>query len=156
MVEAAYRKYPNPHTTSVDSLDTLERSSVLGRLYSHRIFCTKWSIPSFVHKILDSNPEMYVSEQSQCCLGNKKLTICARNISLTSMFTLNETLEYTVNSEDPNTTVLRQTAQINVHGVPMLGGVLERLWSSQYESSVAKGRLGVQYIAEKISLERKS
>ena len=81
-------------------------------------------LPYFVYiQILDSNPEMYVSEQSQCCLGNKKLTICARNvtipafctahshqcyplhaqISLTSMFTLNETLEYTVNSEDPNT-----------------------------------------------------
>ena len=58
MVEAAYRKYPNPHSSSVHSLDTLERRvtaapnrSVGTQLYSHRIFSTRWNVPSLVMKV---------------------------------------------------------------------------------------------------------
>ena len=52
MVEAAYRKYPNPHSTSVKSLDTLERRATLKTLYSHRFFCTMWSIPDLALKVV--------------------------------------------------------------------------------------------------------
>ena len=57
-MEAAYRKYPNPYSSSVHSLDTLERSvtaapgeTVGTRLLSRRLFCTKWSIPSFITRV---------------------------------------------------------------------------------------------------------
>ncbi len=53
MVEAAYRKYPNPHNPNVRTLDTLERhvDSVARRLFSHRLFSTMWSIPTVVMKV---------------------------------------------------------------------------------------------------------
>ena len=34
-------------------------------------------------------------------------------------------------------TVLRQTARIDVHGVPLVGPVLESLWLNQYKSSIS-------------------
>jgi len=52
MVEAAYRKYPNPHNPNVKSLDTLERrENTPRRLFSHRLFCTVWSVPPLVLKV---------------------------------------------------------------------------------------------------------
>jgi len=49
--------------------------------------------------------------------------------------------------------VLRQTARISVFGVPLLGTVLENMMISSYASTVAKGRLGVEAIAEQVRTE---
>lgn len=49
MVEAAFRKYPNPHSPNVHTLDTIERRVMAtGGLYSHRIFGTMWNVPTIV------------------------------------------------------------------------------------------------------------
>ena len=50
MVEAAYRKYPNPYSEHVHSLDTVQRSVSGRRLYSNRLFCTVWNLPALVLK----------------------------------------------------------------------------------------------------------
>ena len=34
-------------------------------------------------------------------------------------------------------TILKQSATIDVHGVPLLGSVLESLWLNQYKTSVS-------------------
>ena len=104
MVEAAYRKYPNPHNPNVKSLDTLERRDTPRQLFSHRLFCTVWSVPPLVLKvsvhmillimwvrslcirllqlvqIIGSISVMRIHEQSVCDLESKTLTICARNV----------------------------------------------------------------------------
>ncbi len=51
MAEAAYRKYPNPHSSHVHSLDTLQRRVAGRTIYSHRLFCANWSIPNLVLKV---------------------------------------------------------------------------------------------------------
>ena len=52
MVEAAYRKYPNPHNPNVKALDVLERKvETRGRLFSHRIFTTLWNVPLIVLQV---------------------------------------------------------------------------------------------------------
>ena len=46
-------------------------------------------------------------------------------------------------------TVLKQTARIDVHGVPLLGEALERIWLSQYETSitnVSRVLLGINFM----------
>ena len=75
MVEAAYRKYPNPHNTSVSSLDTIGRRTLRGLLFSHRIFATLWNLPSIVTNVLtwsvvaraglDYDGTLYVSTDSR-------------------------------------------------------------------------------------------
>jgi len=52
MAKAAYRKYPNPNSSHVHSLDTVGRSVEGNRILSYRFFCTIWSgLPSFVMKV---------------------------------------------------------------------------------------------------------
>lgn len=54
MVKAAYRKYPNPYSTSVKTLDTLERNSTPDEVYSHRLFSTMWNLPSMVINVSEN------------------------------------------------------------------------------------------------------
>jgi hypothetical protein len=151
MAEAAYRKYPNPHSVNVHTLDTVERrETATGGLFSHRIFGTKWNIPTIALNIIGTNPVMRVNEQSLCDPHTKTLTISAKNITLRNLFTVHETLEYTVNPADPSTTILRQSARVTVHGVPLLGDLLERLFVHNYISTVSNGRQGVEHVAQTI------
>ncbi|XP_064393903.1 PRELI domain containing protein 3A-like [Halichondria panicea] len=159
MVEAAYRKYPNPYSSSVHSLDTLERSvtaapgeAVGTRILSRRLFCTRWNIPSFITRMTGTDPEVTVSEQSVCDVGRQTLTIRARNISKQNFFTMDETLVYSVCPEDRNKTVLKQSANVNIT-IPVIGGLLESIWLSQYKSTVDNGRKGIVSVAEKITEE---
>ncbi|CAI8032570.1 hypothetical protein GBAR_LOCUS18410 [Geodia barretti] len=47
-------------------------------------------------------------------------------------------------------TVLCQTARVSVHGVPLLGDLLERLFIHNYSSTVSNGRRGVEFVAQRI------
>lgn len=154
MVEAAYRKYPNPYSSHVHSLDTAQRRVTGSLLYSCRLFCTMWNIPTLVRKVVGSNPLMHVKEQSVCDLEKKTLTIHSQNMTLSNLFTLKETLEYSISEKDPSKTVLRQSASIDVHGIPLLGQVLENVWLTQYKTSISKGRLGIQSVADNIFQEQ--
>lgn len=97
---------------------------------------------------------MHINEQSQCDLETKTLTICARNLTLSHLFRLDEKLVYTVDRHDPEKTCLTQTAKINVFGVPLFGSVLESLLISHYGSSVAKGRDALNWVARAIKEEQ--
>lgn len=101
MAEAAFRKYPNPHSGNVHTLDTIERRvTATGELFSHRIFGTLWNIPTialnvcfvpngcciislvcvYFQQIIGTNPMMRVNEQSLCDPHAKTLTISAKNV----------------------------------------------------------------------------
>jgi hypothetical protein len=147
VVEAAYHKYPTRHNPNVLSLDVLERrtrpSMANGSrhvLYSHRIFCTLWSVPSIVINILGINDVMYIREESECDINRKRLKLVGVNLSLRNMFKMTEILEYTPDPNDASKTVLKQSASMDVYGVPLLGNLLESIFISSYESTVSKGR----------------
>ncbi|KAL5467036.1 hypothetical protein EMCRGX_G031203 [Ephydatia muelleri] len=154
IVQAAYRKYPNPYNPHVKSLDTLNRVASARKLYSHRLFCTLWNVPSLVLKIVGSNPSMQINEQSQCDLETKTLVICARNLTLSHLFQLDEKLVYSVDRQNPEKTCLTQSAKIAVFGVPLFGSVLEGLLIDHYGSTVAKGRDALNWVAKTIKDEQ--
>ena len=52
VAKAAWRKYPNPLNPGVTGIDVLNRHiDSRGRLESHRLLITKWSLPSWVHGV---------------------------------------------------------------------------------------------------------
>ncbi|XP_019858723.1 PREDICTED: PRELI domain containing protein 3B-like isoform X2 [Amphimedon queenslandica] len=128
VVQAAYRKYPTRHNTNVKTLDTLERrcgQNGSGRvLFSHRLFGTLWNVPALVI-----------------------------NVSLRSLFKMSEVLQYKVHPEDPSKTILQQHTVMSVHGVPLLGGLLETMILNSYESVISKGRLAIEEKAKEIKKE---
>lgn len=157
VVQAAYRKYPTRHNTNVKTLDTLERrcgQNGSGRvLFSHRLFGTLWNVPALVINILGFNELMYIHEMSECDTLSKTLTISAVNVSLRSLFKMSEVLQYKVHPEDSSKTILQQHTVMSVHGVPLLGGLLETMILNSYESIIPKGRLAVEEKAKEIKNE---
>lgn len=81
---AAYRKYPNPHSTSVKTLDTLERSSTASEIYSHRLFSTMWNIPNLVQNV-SKNYQWYIwfqTIQRQILVAPKRFNEIIRRVSV--------------------------------------------------------------------------
>ena len=63
-MEAAYRKYPNPHSSNVHTLDTIQRRvTSTGGLFSQRIFGTIWSVPTIA-----LNVRLIILPHSLCML----------------------------------------------------------------------------------------
>lgn len=51
VVQAAWRKYPNPMNTAVIGTDVVERDIKDGVLHSHRIVSSQWHFPKWVEKV---------------------------------------------------------------------------------------------------------
>ena len=51
VVQAAYRKYPNPHSPNVVATDVVERKVVCGKISTKRILATDWNVPYLVTKV---------------------------------------------------------------------------------------------------------
>ena len=51
VVQAAYKKYPNPHNPNVVATDVVERKVCGGNISTKRILATDWNIPYLVTKV---------------------------------------------------------------------------------------------------------
>ena len=52
VVQAAWKKYPNPMSPSVIALDVIDRKvSPAGSLYTHRLMTTEWGLPNWVVRV---------------------------------------------------------------------------------------------------------
>ena len=47
IIQATWRKYPNPFNPSVHGIDVIDRKVENGVLRSHRLITTKWGIPDW-------------------------------------------------------------------------------------------------------------
>lgn len=74
MVEAAYRKYPNPHSANVHTLDTIvRRVTSTGGLFSYRTFGTRWNVPAIA---LNVSPYSYSYIHVHIVWGLLEITFC--------------------------------------------------------------------------------
>lgn len=51
VVQAAYRKYPNPYNPSVVGTDVVERDVSCGKITTKKLIATVWNLPSLVTKV---------------------------------------------------------------------------------------------------------
>jgi len=58
VVQAAYRKYPNPHNPSVVATDVVERKVFGGKILTKRLLATSWNVPFLVTKVVLPLPVM--------------------------------------------------------------------------------------------------
>ena len=78
MVQAAFRKYPNPFNPNVKSLDTLERRvTPSGELHSRRLFGTLWNVPSIVMKVNVCCMSKYLMVEPYVCIALEFMTKCS-------------------------------------------------------------------------------
>ncbi|CAG2218719.1 PRELI domain containing protein 3A,PRELI domain containing protein 3B,Protein slowmo [Mytilus edulis] len=124
IVQAAWKKYPNPLNPAVIGTDVLDRKvDNKGVLKTHRLMTTQWGLPNWA----------------------KKLTWC-------NLVTIDEKLVYATHPEDSSKTHLKQEAVVNIKGVP-LSSYLENMITQNINNNAQKGREGLEWVVRKIKVE---
>ncbi|CAL1536521.1 unnamed protein product [Lymnaea stagnalis] len=153
VVTASWRKYPNPHNTSVVGLDVIDRSvDNEGKLRSHRLMSTSWGIPHWVAKFIGIQEVCYASEHSIVDPKSKTFTLKTRNVTLANIITINEELVYIQHPSDPSKTLLRQEAAVTVSGLPLCNK-LEQMVTDAMSSNACKGRQAIEHVIDKLKKE---
>ncbi|XP_033754827.1 PRELI domain containing protein 3B-like [Pecten maximus] len=114
---------------------------------------TKWFIPSIARGLLGDQKLAYGSEHSKCDPRNKTLTLVSRNITYSSLVTIDETLTYSPCSDNKNKTCLSHSTKVTVNSMIPFAGYLESLVADNVVSNTSTGRDAMEWVIEKIKTE---
>lgn len=153
-MQAAYRKYPNPITTSVTGVDVLQRNvDEQGVLRSTRVMQTEWGLPAWACAIVGMDRTVYAHETSEVDPQRQTMRLNSRNLTFCNFISIEEHLRYEPSPQNPqNHTLLTQEAVITVKGVP-LTSYLEDIVTSNIDSNAGKGRSAMEWVIGKIKTE---
>lgn len=154
VAQAAWRKYPNPINTAVIGTDVVERRVVDGVLHTHRLVSSKWYFPQWAQKLIGSPNVCYASEQSTVDPAKKLMTLKTINLTFGSFLSVYETLSYVPHPTDPEKTLLKQEATVQVEGVP-LNRYMEDVLTKNISTNAGKGRQGLEWVIGKLNSEVK-
>jgi len=152
VVQASWRKYPNPMNPAVIGTDIIDRRTVNGTLYTHRLLTTMWKLPGFFKSIAGSNNVCYASEVSVVQPALQRMKIETHNLTFGSLVAIDEKLTYEPHPQDPSKTLLKQEAVVKVQGIPLCS-YAENLLTSNISNNASKGRQAIEWVIDKIEKE---
>ncbi|PVF98312.1 MSF1-domain-containing protein [Serendipita vermifera] len=146
-----WRKYPNPHSAHVISVDVLDRSvdPSTGIVRTERVIGCTQKAPRWVVKLLGGTTDAYVREVSHLDPRTGETHITSVNLSLSQYMTVLERISYVPCPKNPIArTLFTQTAEIQarIAGWKPLQERFE-LWSLEtFNKNAEKGRLGFESV----------
>jgi len=152
VIQGQFRKYPNPHNPAVTGMDVFHRHVTGGVLHSHRIVTSKWGFPNWVLGMVGGDGSGHAYEYSTVEPEKKIMEMQTRNLSLSNVVTMVETIRYTPHPEDADKTVMKQETEVTVSGLPLCSS-LENIIVNKALSNASKGREAINWIVEKIGSE---
>lgn len=144
VVSASLKKYPNPITTAVVGIDVFDRKVSSGVLKSKRLILSEWTLPGWARKIV-CGPSCFATETSEVDPMQRTMTMTTKNLTMCNKLSFEEKLTYTPHPKDPNVTLLKQEAVINVYGVP-LSSFLEDFLTRSISVNANKGRQAIEWV----------
>nr|CAB3266369.1 protein slowmo homolog 1-like [Phallusia mammillata] len=157
VVEAALRKYPNPETPNVLGTDVYERKlDADGKLHSKRIISSIWSnsYTEFMAKFvgIDFTKTVHAIECSVLDPKEKSFKLSSKNYNFLDYIVVDETLTYTPDEKDPNSTLLRQQWKVTCKNLSFTG-FLENAMGTTMMSTASKGRQGIEFVINQVREE---
>jgi len=154
VVEASWRKYPNPINPAVTGIDVLDRRvGEDGILRSSRLMRTVWPVPMWATRLIGLENPSFAYEYSEVDARARRMTLRARNVSCASFVCVDETLVYRPHPDAPTErTLLEQSAVISVFGIP-LKDRMESLMESTINTNASKGRAAMEWVIDRLRLE---
>jgi len=153
VVNAAWRKYPNPLKPEVIGLDVIDRRlGDDGILRTSRIIKTEWHIPGWVTTLIGLENPNYSYEYSEINLKEQQMVLKSTNLNCTNFVDIDETLTYKRNPQDLSKTLMEQSAVITVKGVP-LKDYCENLMVNTWSSNAHTGRQAMEWVIGHIKKE---
>lgn len=137
VVQATARKYPNPHNNSVTSIDVLERRlcPTTGALVSHRLVASEFAVARNFGRL-------YASELTAIDPRERRMVMRTKNLSLCSLLTATERMEYRAHPDNPEWTQLTQS--IEIHAFPTIADSIVKISSS----NASKGREAIEWVIQ--------
>ncbi|CAH0394662.1 unnamed protein product [Bemisia tabaci] len=154
VVEAAWRKYPNPMNPAVTGIDVVDRQVSDGVLITKRLIASQWGLPGWAVSIVGPTSVCYAKEYSTVNPEKKTMELKSRNLTFGSMIAVDETLRYESHPDDASKTKLSQEAVVTVQGIPLCSYV-ENLLTSKISHNANKGRQAIEWVIDKIETEVK-
>ncbi|KAG0028074.1 hypothetical protein BGZ81_005028 [Podila clonocystis] len=154
---ANWMKYPNEQCPHVIAVDVLDRhvDPETGVLRTERLLTCNQNAPALVLKFLGGSTLSYVRETSELDPKTKKLTMRTQNLSMCNVLTINETVTYTVNPKDENSTMFKQEAQILAgSALSRFSSYIEDFCLTRFRDNAAVGRAGFEMVLEKLNKAR--
>uniref|UniRef100_A0A7E4W6J1 PRELI/MSF1 domain-containing protein n=1 Tax=Panagrellus redivivus TaxID=6233 RepID=A0A7E4W6J1_PANRE len=152
VVNAAYRKYPNPINGAVKGMDVVVQDVSDGVLRSERLLQSHFHIPGWVTKLTGFSGTQYSHEVSTIDPVHRHMTLTTRNLNAASFLRVNEKLTYEPDPSDPQRTVLKQEATVSVN-LPAFTDYCEKAFLTTYQTNALKGRSGVEWVIDNIKRE---
>ncbi|EYC10667.1 PRELI-like family protein [Ancylostoma duodenale] len=152
VVNAAWRKYPNPMNQGVTGMDVLRQTLQAGKILSERIIQSHFHIPSWATKLTGFSGTQYSHEYTVIDPQQRTMSLTTRNLNGSSFLRVDEKLTYTPLPEDPSKTILKQEAIVTIT-LPAFVDYCEKTFIGVYSSNAAKGRKGVEWVIDQLKNE---
>ena len=152
VVNAAYRKYPNPMNGSVIGMDVIEQKLDQGVLKTERILQSHFQIPSWATKLTGFSGVQYSREYTEINPIDRKMILHTRNLNCSSFLCVDERLTYQPLAGDPQKTFLEQEAVVKVN-LPAFTDYCEKAFLNSYQSNALKGRKGMEWVIDHLKRE---
>lgn len=152
VVQAAWRKYPNPMNTAVKGIDVIDRKVENGVLKSHRLIMSQWGIPNWALSIVGPTNTFFASEHSEVNPASRQMTLNTTNLTFGNLIAVDEKLSYEPHPQDKSKTLLKQEAVVTVRGIP-LSSYVENMLTSKISHNASKGRLAIEWVIKKLDTE---
>lgn len=152
VVQAAWRKYPNPMNPAVIGTDIINREVKDGILHTHRLVTSEWGLPTWARSIIGPSGVCYASEKSEVNPGQRVMNLQTRNLSFGSLVAVDEKLTYEPCPNDTSKTLLKQEAVVTVQGVPLCS-YIENMLTNKISHNASKGRQAIEWVIGKIETE---
>ncbi|KAI2795719.1 hypothetical protein RDWZM_007115 [Blomia tropicalis] len=153
VVQAVWRKYPNPMNQSVVGIDIIDRKVCpeTSVMRTHRLISCKWGLPSWAEKFLGRDTS-YASEHSELDPKSRCFTLKSKNLSFCNEISIIEQLTYKPHPSDGMKTLMKQETLVEVHGIP-LSSYFEDFVCKDISKNALKGRQAMEYVIGKINDE---
>jgi len=153
VVHAAWRKYPNPLKPEVVGLDVVDRSvDKNGVLRTNRVVMTEWQIPSWVTRCIGLQNPNHSFERSEVDIKARRMVLKTKNLNCTNFVSVDETLVYRPHPDDPEKTLLEQSAIVSIRGIPLIN-YMEDTLTSAMSKNAKKGLQGMEWVINNIKKE---
>ncbi|KFD54497.1 hypothetical protein M514_04644 [Trichuris suis] len=153
VARAAWRKYPNPLKPEVTGIDIMDRSIGDDKvLRTTRLIRTEWRIPNWATSLIGLKNPSYAQEYSEVDASNRRMVLQSRNLNCRNFVCVEETLNYQPHPKDSSKTLMTQTANVSVYGVPLIN-YMENMLLSMFSFNAQKGCQAMEWVIRNIKKE---
>eukprot|EP00002_Diphylleia_rotans_P005899 TRINITY_DN15127_c0_g1_i1.p1 TRINITY_DN15127_c0_g1~~TRINITY_DN15127_c0_g1_i1.p1 ORF type:complete len:171 (+),score=23.47 TRINITY_DN15127_c0_g1_i1:94-606(+) len=137
---ASWKKYPNPMSPHVISVDITDRNvdPTTGVLHSERLIATQLNIPRWLHTV-SGGDTCFVAETSRVDPSQREMTLETNNISFSGLMSVHEVCTYSPHPENEKWTIFRQTVTVKAFTYGVASAV-EHWCINRYLETSQKGK----------------